>query len=56
MEGVVNMYDIKTLPSCEITSFARWIARTVEKYYEDPDVKRRFDEWDKEQTQKNASA
>lgn len=50
------MYDIKTLPTYEGRSFARWLARTVEKYFEDPDVQRRFEEWQKEKEQNNGQA
>lgn len=40
--------DIKTLPTYETNSFARWVARTVEKYFENPDVQKRFEAWKKE--------
>ena len=41
--------DIKTLPTYETNSFARWVAEATEKYFENPEVKRRFEEWKKEQ-------
>lgn len=41
--------EIETLPEWEQMSFARWIARTVEKYFEDPDVQKRFKKWQEEQ-------
>ena len=29
--------------------FCRWLYKAVEKYFEAPDVQRRFEEWQKEQ-------
>lgn len=43
--------DISTLPEWEMKSFARWLYKATEKYFEDPDVKRRFEEWMKEKNQ-----
>ena len=42
------MAAISTLPTYEINSFARWVAEATEQYFENPDVKRRFEEWKKE--------
>lgn len=42
------MAAISTLPTYEINSFARWAAEAAEQYFENPDVKRRFEEWKKE--------
>ncbi|MBQ7976590.1 MAG: hypothetical protein IJ300_12975 [Clostridia bacterium] len=42
------MADISTLPTYETRSFARWVARATVAYFENPDVKRRFEEWKKE--------
>lgn len=39
------MASISTLPTYEINSFARWVAEATERYFENPDVKRRFEEW-----------
>ena len=36
---------ISTLPEYEYNSFARWIAKTTEAYFEKPEVKKRFEEW-----------
>lgn len=42
------MAAISTLPKYETNSFARWVAEATERYFENPDVKRRFEEWKKE--------
>lgn len=42
------MAAISTLPKYETNSFARWVAEATECYFENPDVKRRFEEWKKE--------
>lgn len=39
---------IATLPEAEAKIFYRWVAKAAEKYFENPDVKRRFEEWKKE--------
>ena len=46
------MADISTLPKYETRSFARWVARATLAYFENPDVKRRFEEWKKEEMEK----
>jgi hypothetical protein len=33
------------MPSFEMKQFARWVAQATERYFEDPDVKRRFEKW-----------
>lgn len=38
---------MEQLPAYEAKSFARWVAEATEKYFENPDVKRRFEEWKK---------
>lgn len=40
--------DISTLPECEMRYFLRRLIRSVEKYFEDPEVQRRFEEWKRE--------
>lgn len=42
------MAAISTLPKYEANSFARWVAEATEAYFENPDVKRRFEDWKKE--------
>lgn len=42
------MSAIKTLPTYEAQSFISWVAEATERYFENPDVKRRFEEWKKE--------
>jgi len=42
------MAAISTLPTYETNSFARWVAEATERYFENPDVKRRFENWKKE--------
>lgn len=39
---------LSTLPTYEANSFARWVAEATEKYFEDPEVRKRFEEWKKE--------
>ena len=46
------MADLSTMPTYELNNFARWLAKATEAYFEDPDVKRRFAEWQKEQAEK----
>ena len=42
------MVTLSTLPKYETNSFARWLAEATERYFENPDAKRRFEEWKKE--------
>ena len=42
------MSDISTLPTYEMNSFARWVAKATLKYFENPDVQERFEQWKKE--------
>ena len=42
-----EMELIRTLPTYEENSFALWIAKATEKYFENPEVKKRFEEWQK---------
>lgn len=49
LKGVNVMAEIKNLPAYEAKSFARWVAEATEKYFENPEVKKRFEEWKKEQ-------
>lgn len=42
------MSAIKTLPTYEAQSFISWVAEATERYFENPDVKRRFEDWKKE--------
>ena len=42
------MAAISTLPKYETDSFALWVAEATERYFENPDVKRRFEKWKKE--------
>lgn len=39
--------DISTMVPTEYEYFVGWIARTVENYFKNPDVQRRFEEWQK---------
>lgn len=43
-----EMADISTLPTYEMNSFALWVAKLAEKYFENPDVKMRYEAWEKE--------
>jgi len=42
------MSELSTMPPYELNSFARWLAYATEAYFENPDVQRRFKEWEKE--------
>lgn len=42
------MNELSTLPTYEAKSFMLWVAEATERYFENPDVKRRFEEWKKE--------
>ncbi|MBQ8637113.1 MAG: hypothetical protein IJ423_05500 [Clostridia bacterium] len=42
------MNELSTLPTYEAKSFMLWVAKATEAYFENPDVKRRFEEWKKE--------
>ncbi len=46
------MTGIQTIPKCDMDSFARWVAKATIAYFEDPDVRRRFEEWKKEREKK----
>ena len=46
------MSDLSTLPAYEAKNFMRWVAEATERYFENPEVKRRFEEWKKEQAKK----
>ena len=46
------MADLSTMPTYELNNFARWLAEMTEAYFENPDVKRRYEEWEKEQESK----
>lgn len=39
----INPMD--TLPAFKAKSFYRWVARTVDKYFENPEVQRRYEIW-----------
>lgn len=41
--------EITTLPEYETQSFARWVYQAAEKYFENPEVKARYEKWRKEQ-------
>lgn len=43
------MNELETMPIYEARSFAEWVAKATEEYFKDPDVKRRFKKWQKEQ-------
>lgn len=46
------MENISTLPKYESLSFARWLAKATEEYFKDPEVQRRFAEWQKKEALK----
>ena len=42
------MSELSSLPSYELEYFAKRIVRETEEYFKDPDVQRRFKEWQRE--------
>lgn len=42
------MSELSTMPTHELNRFALWVAEATEAYFQNPDVKRRFEEWKKE--------
>lgn len=50
------MVEIDTLPAYERRYFLRWIARAAEKYLKDPEVRKRYEAWEKEQAEKEQAA
>ncbi len=46
------MSELSTMPTYELNHFALWIAKATEAYFQDPDVKRRYEEWQKEREAK----
>jgi hypothetical protein len=48
------MSPLSTLPAGDSIVFSRWLAKTAEKYFEDPKVKKRFEAWKKER-ERNAA-
>ena len=42
------MSAINTLPTYEAKSFMSWVAEATQAYFENPDVKERFEKWKKE--------
>ena len=45
------MSAIQTVPKREMKSFCRWVAQATEKYFENPEVQKRFEAWKKERDQ-----
>ena len=45
---------MEIIPSAEFEfrHFMRWLAKATEKYFEDPEVQKRFEEWKKERDAK----
>lgn len=43
------MNELSTLPPYEARSFMLWVAKATEAYFQDPDVKKRFEEWKEEE-------
>ena len=43
----------RNIPTAAVSKmFFRWVAEATEAYFENPDVKRRFEEWKKEKAKK----
>lgn len=49
------MNELSTMPTYELNRFALWVAEAAERYFENPDVKKRFEEWKKEREAKMRS-
>ena len=43
-----KMSEIRTLPKWELENFCKYIAEATEKYMQDPENKKRFEEWKKD--------
>lgn len=54
--GSVPINPMDTLPLFETKSFYRWVAKAVEKYFEDPTIQRRFEIWKAEQDKEKNNA
>ena len=52
-KGVSKVNELSTLPPYEAKSFMLWLAEATKAYFEDPDVKRKFEEWEKECQEKD---
>ncbi len=48
------MSELATLPGFERKRFFRMIAKAAEEYLKDPENKKRFEEWKKEEARKKA--
>lgn len=46
------MNELSTLPAYDARRFYRWIAETVEKYFENPENEKKFEEWRKQREEK----
>ena len=44
----ISKAELETLPGWEMTYLCRSLAKMVEKYFEDPEVQKEFEEWEKE--------
>ena len=42
------MNPMSTLPAYETRRLSKWLIQATEAYFENPDVKKRFDAWRKE--------
>lgn len=43
-----NENVLDTMPPVEMRIFCRWVAKATEAYFQNPDVKSRFENWQKE--------
>ena len=42
------MNPMSTMPTYEAESFSRWLVKATMNYFENPEVKKRFNAWKKE--------
>jgi len=47
------MGAIQSLPTYEMNSFARWVAKATEQYFKNPEVQKRFEQWKREREEKS---
>lgn len=52
MAEKVKRCELESMPGWELKHFCLWVAKATEEYFKDPDVQRRFKEYQEEQAAK----
>lgn len=47
------MSELSTVPGYELDWFSRKLIKMMDKFFEDPDNKKRFEEWERQENKKN---